>query len=395
MKVTLFIDFGIIENTGGYKRNLEVSKRLAKRDDVVVLPSLRNLKIFLNQHEGISSKIKELRDVGVYGEVIDAIGEGMELERITDIYRKVSRESTIASIYSNSSEEIIFAHSIVENKPLCLQLQLQPFYKDYGTLFKIKFRGPLPRALKAFSEAVKDSEYQRTRWLHVIKERMLNFVISVSETPVKLSGLDEMIPYRVTVPSNAFDSYITRLRSEEKEDYAVYFTRLIPEKGIFEIPRIWKRVNQKRDYRIYVFGNFSSEYDRDVFEKSVRRLNVNVEYLGYKEGTELYRYISKGKVTVYPSHYDSFSLVILESLAAGTPVTTYDIEATREIYSGVKDVLRVQEDNIGDIADITLKVLNKEWFIDNNTDKFLELRSSWETVANADLEAIKKFASTL
>jgi len=58
---------------------------------------------------------------------------------------------------------------------------------------------------------------------------------------------------------------------------------------------------------------------------------------------------------VYPSHEDSFSLVVLESLALGTMVVAYDIPAIREVYGDL--VYTVQEGDINSMARGVIKVL--------------------------------------
>jgi Glycosyltransferase len=60
-----------------------------------------------------------------------------------------------------------------------------------------------------------------------------------------------------------------------------------------------------------------------------------VEYLGFVSQDKLIDVVSKAKVLVYPSHFDSFPLVILESLALGTPVIAYKIPGVRSVYAGL------------------------------------------------------------
>jgi len=55
---------------------------------------------------------------------------------------------------------------------------------------------------------------------------------------------------------------------------------------------------------------------------------------GFLPKEKYYETLARARALVYPSHSDSFSLVILESLAVGTPVVTYDIPGPRSVYGG-------------------------------------------------------------
>jgi len=378
MRILAVVDFGLNEKTGGYKRNLEIMKRLPKKARVDIIPSLRNVRLYSYRKELISL-LKFLNSTPPY--VLDLLDSTNDVKEFVDGLKREEDRYDIAMVYSNSSENIELARKIT-SAPLGVQLQLEPFYKDLSTLFKIKFRGVTGRAIKKVKEAIEDSRSEEANWRRLINGGFLNFIIAVSRVPLVNSGLDELLPYRVTKPGNAFDKELLEFRKgkEEKEDYAVYFTRLMPEKGLFEIPLIWKKL--RKDIRLYVMGEFLDERDKEDFFRLVRRLEVNVEYIGFKEGKELYNIVSKASFTVYPSHYDSFSLVVLESLALGTPVFTYDTLAIREIYSGFKGVHMVEEDNIVRMAEEISNFKGEEVPVP-------EYYSSWDRVADAELEDIK------
>jgi len=377
VKILSIVDFGLNEKTGGYKRNLEIMKRLPRLSDVEIIPSLRNIRLYKYRRDLISL-LEELNSTSPY--VIELLEKTTtEEEFIQGLPKK--DEYHVALVYSNSSENVELARKLTKS-PVGVQLQLEPFYRDLSTLFKIKFRGVTGRAIRNFIEAVEESKKEEKKWKRLISNKSLNFVISVSKVPLKNSGLEDLLPYRVTRPGNAFDPELLRFRGKVKEDYAVYFTRLIPEKGLFEIPLIWKKL--RKDIKLYVMGEFSDESDKQDFLALVKRLNINVEYIGFKEGEELYDIVSKALFTVYPSHYDSFSLVVLESLAVGTPVFAYDTPAIREVYSCVKGVHMVKEDDINEMAKEISEFKEEEVPVP-------VFYSSWDRVAEAELKDIESF----
>jgi len=376
VKILAIVDFGLNEKTGGYKRNLEIMKRLPHLSNVTIIPSLRNFRLY-KYRKDLISLLEELGSTPPY--VIELLEKTNDEKEFMQGLKE--EKFDVAVVYSNSSENIELARRITKS-PVGVQLQLEPFYASLSTLFRIKFRGVTGRAVKKFKEAIEESRREEEKWKRLISANMVNFVISVSKVPLINSGLDKLLPYKVTKPGNAFDEDLLKFRGE-KEDYAVYFTRLMPEKGLFEIPLIWKKL--RRDMKLYVMGQFVDENDREDFFKLVRRLDVNIEYLGFKEGEELYKIVAKALFSVYPSHYDSFALVVLESLALGTPVFAYDTLAIREIFSSINGVHMVKEDDIKGMAEEISKFKGEEVPIPL-------FYSSWDRVAEAELKDIESFA---
>ncbi|AEB95001.1 glycosyltransferase family 4 protein [Metallosphaera cuprina] len=376
MNVLAIVDFGLTERTGGYKRNFEMMRRLRNLINLDILPSVRNVRLAIdgNRRE-LVSLLESLNASPSY--VLDLIERVDSVDEYLESLRQ--NKYDLAVVYSNSSENVRLARRVSKSM-IGVQLQLEPFYANPSTLLRIKFRGPTGRAAMKFKEALEESRRSEEEWLSLIRGGHLNFVISVSHVPLVNSGLDRLLDYDVTFPANSIDEDIFKYR-REKEDYAVYFTRLMPEKGLFEVPLIWRKVNDRKDLKLYVIGQFIDPQDEEDFLRMSRRLNVNLEYLGFLEGRELYERVASALFTLYPSHYDSFSLVVLESLALNTPVITYDTPAIREIYSGVKGVYSVKEDNIQEMANLCFKDLEV---------RFPEIYSSWDKVARAELESMLK-----
>ena len=71
-------------------------------------------------------------------------------------------------------------------------------------------------------------------------------------------------------------------------------------------------------------GRLNDGATERAFAREVRRLGLDgVRLTGWLSKEELYGLLSRAKVLLYPSHSDSFSIVVLESLACGTPVVAY------------------------------------------------------------------------
>jgi glycosyltransferase involved in cell wall biosynthesis len=239
--------------------------------------------------------------------------------------------------------------------------------------------------------------------------KTLTALFSVSEAPLKLSNLDKWassknIPTKILVPGNAVSQDIESYYRERekilrvKEDYAVFYARLGVSKGILEIPFIAKKL-EEAGYKLILIGKFDSTNIKTLFERTCRRLHVNnIEYMGYlPPGRDLWEIVAKSKVLIYPSHYDTFSLVVLESLFLGTSVVAYNIPAITSIYKNLPVVKIVEEYDYKSMAEKAIEILrmdlNKfyEEHMDKNLLTFLELHSSWRNVAEEEINIIRRF----
>lgn len=143
----------------------------------------------------------------------------------------------------------------------------------------------------------------------------------------------------------------------KKEKYAIFFARLIPEKGIFDIVKILTNLVDNVDIKLIITGKFSNNRLKRKFFEMLRKYNLlkNIEYLGYVPMEELFEKISNAKVFINPSHYDSFSYAILESISLRTCVVTYDLPTLSSIYQNLNCVKLVKEFDTKAIATEALK----------------------------------------
>jgi glycosyltransferase involved in cell wall biosynthesis len=114
----------------------------------------------------------------------------------------------------------------------------------------------------------------------------------------------------------------------KKDDYFIYFGRLIQRKGIHIAADICKRIGAK----LLIAGQPMWPDDIEKSLKHVGCLYPHVEYLGVLTEKELDKYVSKARASFVPSLYmEPFGLVVVESLLSGTPVITTDWGSFPEI----------------------------------------------------------------
>ena len=73
--------------------------------------------------------------------------------------------------------------------------------------------------------------------------------------------------------------------------------------------------------------------------EALKEKHTDVHFLGVKQGDELAACFANADCFVFPSLTDTFGLVILEAMAAGTPVAGYNVPGPRDLIPGSKLVL--------------------------------------------------------
>ena len=226
------------------------------------------------------------------------------------------------------------------------------------------------------------------------------FVALLSKGQAEALSIDDWgVPYFILNPANAVDPELLNHRDVRKDDYLVFYARMHPEKGIFELPKIIKvlRDEYDEDVKLKVMGAFPNDGVRRVFFSLVRRYGVenNIEYLGFVNEEEKHEIVAKAKVLIYPSHSDWFSLVILESLALGTPVVAYDIPGPKSVFGDLPGVLFVREFDVRGLALAVVRILdNYDHYLGpmygEKLLSFIRLHTSWDLVARQVINLIKE-----
>ncbi|MBU4426392.1 MAG: glycosyltransferase [Desulfobacterales bacterium] len=180
------------------------------------------------------------------------------------------------------------------------------------------------------------------------------------------------------------------------EGIILFVGRIVPIKGIDKLLMALNHLENIERLRLLVIGgdkNCQDEVNR------LRRLSKNlkiessVTFLGLVEQEKLPYFYSAADICVFPSHYESFGLVALESLACGTPVVATDV-------GGIRSVVRDGEtgyivlDNVPHLLaeKITLALSTPR----AKTDASYSIRESvfkfsWSNIAEATLQEYQTF----
>ena len=153
--------------------------------------------------------------------------------------------------------------------------------------------------------------------------------------------------------------------------------RLDKNKNFKDIIEILPKLNMK----LTILGEGE---EKENLQNLAKRLNVNVEFLGFVDNP--YKYMKKAKLLVLTSLYEGLPNVILEANACGIPVIAYNcIGGTRELIENGKNGFLVECKNSCELEKIIKKSLEYKWDI-NTILNYIDIFNVQKIVNNYERE---------
>lgn len=125
----------------------------------------------------------------------------------------------------------------------------------------------------------------------------------------------------------------------EKEFEVVFLGRLHEQKGVFELPGVWKRVVGKHPgARLLVIGEGPH---REAMAAGFEELGLRdtVTITGGIEEAEKNRLLARAKVGLSLSHEEGWGLSVTEFLATGLPVVAYELPVFEDIFPDLLEIV--------------------------------------------------------
>ncbi len=158
--------------------------------------------------------------------------------------------------------------------------------------------------------------------------------------------------------------------------YAIFVSRLSPEKGVTSILKAWETLGQRIPLKIVGDGPMFDEV------KAAQARGVNVEPVGSKPLNETYDLIGGATLLVFPSEwYETFGRVAIEAYAKGTPVVAADIGAIAEVVTEGRTGLRFKPGDVNDLIAKVTRLLDEPGLIQHFREN---VRREFETRYSAD-----------
>ncbi len=117
----------------------------------------------------------------------------------------------------------------------------------------------------------------------------------------------------------------------DKAPVLLFAGRVSDEKGVMELPAIYRSVREKHpDAKLVIAGNGPKE---DDLKKAV----PDAVFLGWVDHNKLPAVYSAADMLLLPSKFDTFGVVVLEAMSCGLPVTAYNTKGPKDIIEHGKN----------------------------------------------------------
>jgi len=137
----------------------------------------------------------------------------------------------------------------------------------------------------------------------------------------------------VIVETTAVDiSLINNFSLQKKEDREIkilFISRIIREKGIFELVEAFEKINKKvKNSELIIAGD-----GKDFEElKEVVSLKKGIRLIGYVEGKEKIKLFEESHLFCLPSYTEGLPVALLEAMLFGLPIVTTKVGGLKQFF---------------------------------------------------------------
>ena len=145
------------------------------------------------------------------------------------------------------------------------------------------------------------------------------------------------------------------------ESIILFVGRIVPLKGIDNLLKAMTYLERKQRIKLAVIGGDEhSQAEMQRLKNLSRSLNIgeSVTFLGLVKQEMLPFFYSAADLCVVPSYYESFGLVVLESLACGTPVVATKVGGAESVIRHGETGYVVTDNNPCYLADKIARLLS-------------------------------------
>lgn len=138
-------------------------------------------------------------------------------------------------------------------------------------------------------------------------------------------------------------------------------SNIVPGKGHNDlIDIVYNILNTEKNIILYIIGTGNLENDVRIKINKLK-LNQNIILVGPIANKDLYLWYSAADLFVFPSYYESFGIVQIESLACQLPVIAYGNEGSMEIIVNESLGFVSEIGNVAKMKENIFIALKKDW----------------------------------
>ena len=175
--------------------------------------------------------------------------------------------------------------------------------------------------------ALKQKRFKKKIAWHLYQKAILqNTNIIHATSHIESQNLKNLgITTKIKVIPHGINVHINRKKNIKKKKIILFFSRIHKKKGLLELLEAWKKLKNKKDWKLHIYGPIEDKKYFQDFLKKVKTLKLAKEVIF--KGT-IYGDVSKIKVFsnasafILPSKSENFGISIGEALALNLPVLT-------------------------------------------------------------------------
>ena len=191
----------------------------------------------------------------------------------------------------------------------------------------------------------------------------------------------------------------------ENEKMILFVGRIEPLKGVDTLIKAISQLQQadilsRCPHYLYIIGGDAGSGQEKMNEEMQRLQDLRVKlgvgdliiFLGKRDQDSLRYYYSAAEMLVMPSHYESFGMVALESMACGTPVIATQVGGLQHLVLDQETGFTIPNDNPDALEEkITVLICKPELREKMSQSSASYAQSfSWNTITNNLIEIFEK-----
>ena len=198
------------------------------------------------------------------------------------------------------------------------------------------------------------------------------------------------------IPNMVDTEFFRPINNKKSDNVVLYVGNIVYRKGVHILLRAFLKCQRRiKDLKLIFVGNGPL---RPYLEKYIKTKNLsnNVKFLGRVSDDDLLRLYNEASVTVLPSiQQETFGLVLIESMACGTPVIATATEGPKDIVSHEVDGFLAPVGDVDKLAEAVCTIIGNPDLreqMSKNARKKVERRFSWNVVKERLKEAYASLA---
>ena len=301
-------------------------------------------------------------------------GPGLSLYRFEARAQELGMRRTIERLRSAFPFDLVHAHMIYPEGAVAHRLS-----RRYGVPFVVSEHAPWTEEWFASSRVRREALDAAGA-----ASSLLAVSASVRET-MAAYGVD---PDRVTVVPVGVDGDVFPIGSSEarRSDQILYVGWINYVKGVDVLLRAMELLKRRGEPARLVLAGGAAYRPTRLKEEELRRLAISLDlgdrvtFVGHQSHGEVARLMAESAAVVLPSRAESFSAVLIEALACGTPVVATASGGPEEIVRDDVGLLVPPEDPRA-LADAIVAVLHMpERFPPEELRRYAVSRFGWEAI---------------